>query len=621
MILHHLGLGPLRSLKLLASCSTRNFQCAQLCLKRHASKFSAVRTPFLQAIREGFSERTAIVDSNGSYMYEDIIRWSRVLSRHILCNAKRDTKLRRRGSSVILNSERVAFLCPNNVAYTVTQWGVWMSGGMAVPLCKTHPESELEYVIEDSQTSLVISTADLAPKILPIVERHEINYILIDEDAFTHSSNYLSETSPGMETQDDHSSDASNILEDSISIFRFNGSQSQNLISMDALSQKWKETQWKSRGAMLVYTSGTTGRPKGVLTTFSALQAQIQMMVSSWGWAPSDVILHVLPLHHVHGIVNVLACPLWCGATCVMLPSFSAEKVWDMLLRDDPPRVNLFMAVPTVYAKLIEFYQQNYTTPKVQAFIQATLKEKIRLMVSGSAALPQPVMEQWKKISGHTLLERYGMTEIGMALTNPLRGQRVPGAVGNPFPTVEVRIVSPSNEIIVRGDSLHSDIIPGTEGQAGELQVKGPAVFKEYWNKPQATKDTFTEDGWFKTGDTACYENGSYRILGRSSVDIIKSGGYKISALDVERHLLSHPAITEVAVVGLPDITWGQRVAAVVALKPGEGLTLFQLREWGRDRLPSYQIPTEMKVLEEIPRNAMGKVNKKQLLLEVFGIE
>ena len=169
-------------------------------------------------------------------------------------------------------------------------------------------------------------------------------------------------------------------------------------------------------------------------------------------------------------------------------------------------------------------------------------------MVSGSAALPVSTLERWKEISGHTLLERYGMTEIGMALSNPLRGERVPGSVGRPLPSVEVQLVGENGQ----------PVAPGTPG---EIEVRGPSVFAEYWGKPEATRDAF-RDGWFRTGDTAVVENGVYRILGRTNIDILKTGGHKVSALEIEEALREHPAVAECAVVGVPDSEWGERVAA-----------------------------------------------------------
>lgn len=249
----------------------------------------------------------------------------------------------------------------------------------------------------------------------------------------------------------------------------------------------------------------------------------------------------------------------------------------------------------------------------------------LMLMVSGSASLPLPVLERWKEITGHTLLERYGMTEIGMALTNPLHGTRKPGFVGKPFPGVKVCLAKPNAyaatgyDVILTGDEYGTKVVKGSENESGDLLVKGPNVFKEYWNKPKATKEAFTSDGWFKTGDTAEYRDGAYKILGRTSSDIIKSGGYKISALDVERHLLAHPDIQDCVVVGLPDITWGEKVACAVTLRdPTAELTLQELREWSRARMEAAMIPVLLQVVQEIPRNAMGKVNKKDIVSQLF---
>lgn len=228
-------------------------------------------------------------------------------------------------------------------------------------------------------------------------------------------------------------------------------------------------------------------------------------------------------------------------------------------------------------------------------------------------------MKTWQEITGHTLLERYGMTEIGMALSNPLLGPRLPGSVGKPLPGTEVRIVDERKQVVVEGNENDSHVSLDNEGKQGELQVCGPSVFKCYSNKPKETQESFTTDGWFKTGDTAVYKDGVYRILGRTSVDIIKSGGYKISALDVEHHLLSHDDIIDCAVVGKPDPVWGEVVAAVVTLHHGKEMNLSDLTQWASGRMIPYQIPTVLLVVEELPRNVMGKVNKKELFSMYFG--
>ena len=191
------------------------------------------------------------------------------------------------------------------------------------------------------------------------------------------------------------------------------------------------------------------------------------------------------------------------------------------------------------------------------------------------------------------------MTEIGMALSNPLQGERVPGSVGTPLPNVEVQLVGENGGLVARG-------------VAGEIEVRGPSVFAEYWDQPDATRDAF-RDGWFRTGDTAVVENGRYRILGRTNIDILKTGGHKVSALEVEDTLRRHPAVAECAVVGVPDAEWGERVAAAVVLNNGDGLELSSFRAWAKEFLAAHKVPSRLLVLEALPRNAMGKVMKPAL--------
>jgi malonyl-CoA/methylmalonyl-CoA synthetase len=222
-------------------------------------------------------------------------------------------------------------------------------------------------------------------------------------------------------------------------------------------------------------------------------------------------------------------------------------------------------------------------------------------MVSGSAALPVRTLERWREISGHTLLERYGMTEIGMALSNALHGERRPGSVGAPLPGVTVRLVDEQGVVVAAGEP-------------GEIEVRGPAVFLEYWRRPEATRDAFRA-GWFRTGDMAALEGGMYRILGRTSVDIIKTGGFKVSALEIEEVLRTHPAIAECAVVAAEDAEWGERVCVAVELQPGAELTLDALQDWARERLAPYKVPRSLACVPALPRNAMGKVVKRDVAL------
>jgi malonyl-CoA/methylmalonyl-CoA synthetase len=348
-----------------------------------------------------------------------------------------------------------------------------------------------------------------------------------------------------------------------------------------------------ARRAMILYTSGTTGKPKGVVSTHANLCAQVTSLVAAWDWRADDRILLVLPLHHVHGIVNVLSCALWSGACCDMLPKFDAGETWQRIARGD---LTLFMAVPTIYHKLIAAWDG---APPERRREWSAGCGRMRLMVSGSAALPVRTLERWREISGHTLLERYGMTEFAMALSNPLIGERRPGFVGTSLPGVEVRLV----------DADGTPVGPGTPG---ELEVRGSGVFLEYWRRPEATAAAF-RSGWFRTGDVAVLENGSYRILGRSSVDIIKTGGYKISALEIEEVLRTHAAVADCAVVGVEDVEWGERVCVAVELVPASQLTLPELQAWAKQRLAPYKVPRALSVVDALPRNALGKVVKPEV--------
>ncbi|XP_008137987.2 malonate--CoA ligase ACSF3, mitochondrial [Eptesicus fuscus] len=522
-----------------------------------------------------FGDRVALVDQHGLHTYKDLycrsLRLSQEICRLLEC-AGQD-----------LQEERISFMCSNDVSYVVAQWASWMSGGIAVPLFRKHPQADLEYFIQDSQSSVVLAGQEYVELLSPVVRKLGVPLLPLPPAVY-------------------------------------NGASEEHGVG------ELPERDWRDRGAMIIYTSGTTGRPKGVLSTHHNIRAVVTGLVHKWAWTKDDVILHVLPLHHVHGVVNKLLCPLWVGATCVMLPEFNAQLVWEKFLSSETPRINVFMAVPTIYTKLMDYYDKHFTQPHVQDFVRAVCEEKIRLMVSGSAALPLPVLEKWKNITGHTLLERYGMTEIGMALSNPLTvAARLPGSVGTPLPGVEVRIVSenPQKEgcpyiLHVEGNEKDTRVTPGLKEKEGELLVRGPTVFREYWGKPEETKKAFTSDGWFKTGDTVMFKDGSYWIRGRTSVDIIKTGGYKVSALEVERLLLAHPSIKDVAVIGVPDMTWGQRVTAVVTLEEGHSLSHRELKEWARGVLAPYAVPSELLLVEEIPRNQMGKINKRDLVRQFY---
>ncbi len=301
--------------------------------------------------------------------------------------------------------------------------------------------------------------------------------------------------------------------------------------------------------------------------------------------------LNVLPLHHVHGVVNILLCSLWSGAKCKFLPKFKPEKVWQCFVEDG---LTLFMAVPTIYHRLIAHYEESSAGVK-EVYKKAC--KQFRLMVSGSAALPVSVLSKWKSISDLVLLERYGMTEIGMALSNSYLNERIAGHVGKPLPKVEIKVVDEAGEVVALGEQ-------------GELLIKGPSVFLEYWQKPKETKAAFV-NGWFKTGDVVQQnKEGIFRIVGRSSIDIIKTGGYKVSALEIEELIRTHTHIIDCAVVGVPSEEWGQVVMAAIVFKTSTIPSQEELKNWARRHLARYKVPVNWLAVKELPRNAMGKVLK-----------
>ncbi|HTL82341.1 MAG TPA: acyl-CoA synthetase [Bacteroidia bacterium] len=440
-----------------------------------------------------------------------------------------------------LSGKQIAILVLPGMDYVACMLASWMRGAMAVPLCVDHPTAELEYVLQDSEASFTLCHPSLRSKI------------------------------PGQK----------NIL--AVDLRNFKG---------EYIPNNWDYPAPDSN-ALMLYTSGTTGKPKGVVHTHASLLAQIECLIEAWKWTEEDSILHFLPLHHTHGIVNKLLCALYSGARCDMLPKFDAEIAWKRITAKN---YSLFMAVPTVYAKLVQHWERSNAEEQKK---YSGACAGMRLMVSGSAALQIPLLEKWKMISGHILLERYGMTETGMVLSNPLDGERRPGAVGIPLPGMEVRIVNEGQ-------------VQSGEGVEGELEVRGKNLFKEYWKRPDETRKAFTPDGWFRTGDMVTYERGYYSIKGRLSTDIIKSGGYKISALEIENIIASHPAIVECCVIGIPDETWGEKIAAVVKLKDGSELSLEALRAFAENKIAAYKLPSVLKILNELPRNAMGKVVKSE---------
>ncbi|KAI9726932.1 MAG: hypothetical protein M1828_000280 [Chrysothrix sp. TS-e1954] len=593
------------------------------------------RLPLFEAISRHDPTSTAIVHSNSgrAFTYGDLLR-------DVADSRGKISDLAPRGRS--LRGERVAFLVENGAprrarARTVTFLSILANHALALPLAGSFPAPELRYIMNHSQASLLLASAKMWEKAQDVLK----------EETETDTKPRLGKVEKILRssTGDEHV-----VFED-------------------------VGTAEKENGGLMLYTSGTTSRPKGVVLSSATLHAQSQSLLTAWEYSPQDRLLHVLPLHHIHGTQNALLTPLLAGSTIEFLFPFSPEAVWTRLAspflnssgsEDEPeprtrkPTISFLTVVPTIYSRLLDSFSKlpSNVQPAAREAIKPT---NLRLPISGSAALPAPTRTAWHDLSaGNVLLERYGMTEVGMALSCGLsHSDRIDGSVGWPLPGVCARLVdSDTGQVIEEGDEKDAD---GRERQ-GDIQLRGPTVFSAYFRNPEASAKEFTteqaqDDGapWFKTGDVAVrrFVEGAgmsdrasqrewargpaYFIQGRLSSDIIKSGGEKVSALEVEREMLALEQVKEVSVVGVKSEKWGQKVSAIVVLDEGwvEGKpedrekgdeqeakkrwTPLDMRRALKSRLVPYKIPQEMRCVQVMPRNAMGKVNKKQLVKDVFG--
>jgi malonyl-CoA/methylmalonyl-CoA synthetase len=347
--------------------------------------------------------------------------------------------------------------------------------------------------------------------------------------------------------------------------------------------------------AMLIYTSGTTGKSKGVALSYRALADNTASVTGLWRFAPEDRLVLALPLFHVHGLALGVGGMLVNGLTLLLEPRFDPARVVRAFADEE---ATVFMGVPTMYVRLLEYLEAH---PDAAAALR-----KARLFTAGSAPLPASDFESFRARTGHAILERYGMSETLFTLSNPYDGERRPGTVGLATPGCSVRIV----------DDEGRDV---AAGEPGEIAVKSDGLMNAYWGREADTAASF-RDGWFLTGDVARRGEGGYvTIVGRKSVDFIKSGGYKIAAREIEDVLRRHPRVRDAAVVGLEDRVWGQRIAAAVVLAEGAepAATCEDVAAFAAAHLADYKKPRDVVALPELPRNSLGKV-QKHLVAKAF---
>ncbi len=337
--------------------------------------------------------------------------------------------------------------------------------------------------------------------------------------------------------------------------------------------------------AAILYTSGTTGRSKGAMLSHGNLLSNAQVLVEAWRFTAADVLLHALPIFHTHGLFTATNTALLAGGSMLFLPAFDAEEVLRLL-----PQATLMMGVPTFYARLL-----------AKPGLTRELVAHVRVFISGSAPLSPETHKAFAARTGHAILERYGMTETSMNSSNPYDGERRPGTVGQPLPGIEIRITEPASGR------------PLAAGEVGMIEIRGPNVFQGYWRMPDKTAAEFRADGFFVSGDLGRFDADGYlAIVGRDK-DLIISGGFNVYPAEIEAAIDALPPVAESAVIGLPHPDFGEGVAAAVVLRPGAAADEAALRQALGRELASYKLPKRILFLPELPRNAMGKVQKTVL--------
>jgi len=451
--------------------------------------------------------------------------------------------------------DRVALQLSKSLEFILLHLATVRQGAVTLPLNLAYPPDELKYFLADSEAKLFFGLESSREKIQSILpELPDLQKCV-----------FLNPAKPEE-------------FQSLITNYRLPGSLATN-------NQPYSTTA--NDTAIIIYTSGTTGRPKGAEITHGNLTSNLEALHKAWGWQSDDVLLHVLPIFHVHGLFVAFHGALHAGATTLLMREFDARKVLEMLADG---QCSVFMAVPTIHQRLLG-------VPDADQFDLS----HVRLITSGSDRLPDEVFTGFQQTFGYTLLERYGMSETGMNCSNPLNEERRLGSVGLPLAGVEVRVVNPENDQ------------PLPEGEIGEVQLRGPNIFKGYWKQPQKTAESFSADGWFRTGDLGFREPDGYLTLCGRSKDLIISGGLNIYPPEVERVLAEHPSVAACAVIGCPDRDWGERVTGVVVLNKGESISRADLIAFCRERLAPYKSPKSIVFRDDLPRNAMGKVQKAEL--------
>ena len=500
---------------------------------RNGNLYAALRAAF-PADLDAVAVETADAGTGLFYTWRDLDRGSAMLANLL-------------DSLDLPGGSRIAVQVDKSVEAVMLYLAVLRAGHVYLPLNNAYQAAELEYFIANAEPAVLVCTGAAFPKLSKIAFQAGVR-----------------------------------------NVFTLNDDRSGSLLERAAFQADVHETAARAAGdlAAILYTSGTTGRSKGAMLTHGNLLSNAQVLKSYWGWQPGDVLLHALPIFHVHGLFVALHGALLNGSRMIWFARFDARAVAARL-----PEATVFMGVPTMYVRLLA--EPTFTRESCRG---------MRLFVSGSAPLLTETFEAFRERSGHTILERYGMSETLMLTSNPYRPEsaRRGGTVGLPLPGVGVRVHDDKGR-------------PLPAGETGGIEVRGPNVFKGYWRMPEKTADEFTPDLWFKTGDVGRFDADGYlTIVGRSK-DLIISGGYNVYPAEVEGYLNELPGVAESAVIGVPHPDFGEAVVAVVVPRPGAAPEPAATIAALKSRIAGFKVPKQVFVVPELPRNAMGKVQKNLL--------
>ncbi|GER91183.1 long-chain-fatty-acid--CoA ligase [Dictyobacter vulcani] len=465
-------------------------------------------------------------------------------------------------STGIQAGDRVALFLPNSPAFIIAYLGTQLAGGIVVLVNNQYRKVELSHILNDAGVRLCITSVAGAEEIQVLTVPTLKTLVLVDVSESAVSTTVFEQIA----------------FEDFIK-------QGAQPIAAQQLDIPFQTMPQATDPAVIGYTSGTTGRSKGALLLHRNLLANSIAVTTAWHWQQQDRLLLTLPLFHTHGLMVGVHGTLLMGASLILKQKFEAADVFSTLQSN--ATITLFFGVPTMYSRLL-----------AEAERQRVAIRPLRLYVSGSAPLSPQLFKDFERVSGQRILERYGMTETIMNLTNPYDGERRPGTVGGPFPGQEARIVAVQSRQLLPPDEI------------GEIEVRGPHVFQGYWQRPEATAEVLAADGWFSTGDLgSCSHDGYYTITGRAR-ELIISGGYNIYPREIEDVLESHPDIEEVAVIGMPDPDMGEQVVAIIVPVAGRVPDHASLIAFCREQLASYKKPRKIIEVDSLPRNALGKVQK-----------